>query len=567
VNNIQARRIIESRFTVAIFAGILLALAFPRVGIAGLAWIAPGLLALAGLGTRGWESFRIGYVGGLAYYLVSLNWLLRIPYRWLGIPLGPAVGLLALSAFLAIYPGIWVWFLSGAWRKPTLSGVEASQGGGTILSWAKDTVALENFWVVRFAWALCGAAAWVAIEMCIARFLSGFPWDLLGVSQYRMLPLIQVAAITGVYGISFVVAWTSLSLLLAGLAILERPAMRYAWLSEIILPLATVSALFLFGIGRTRQTDESVRELKVTFVQPSIPQTLIWDSENDEARFREIIDLSSKALTNKTDLLLWPEAAVPGLVLYNQDHFDALTGLARSKHVWMIVGADDAEPKKNARRKDDLEFFNSSFLISPDGRLEARYRKRNLVIFGEYVPLMNFLPFIKYLTPWIGGVFTPGTDPVPFVMPGLHAKTSILICFEDVFPQLAREYVSEDTDFLVNLTNNGWFGEGAAQWQHGMTALFRAVENGLPLVRCSNNGLTCWVDRHGRIRQIFHDSQGTIYGKGIMTARIPLLQAKRPPTFYNAHGDWFGWTCVAIVLLQVAARAAIWCKRKSSERA
>ena len=114
-------------------------------------------------------------------------------------------------------------------------------------------------------------------------------------------------------------------------------------------------------------------------------------------------------------------------------------------------------------------------------------------------------------------------------------KTSVLICFEDMFPHLAREYADDDTDFLVNLTNNGWFGESAAQWQHAAGALFRAVENGLPLIRCSNNGLTGWVDAHGRLRQVFRDDRGTIYGPGFLTAEIPLLGAgeRRAPTFYH----------------------------------
>ena len=135
-------------------------------------------------------------------------------------------------------------------------------------------------------------------------------------------------------------------------------------------------------------------------------------------------------------------------------------------------------------------------------------------------------------------------------------KTSVLICFEDIFPHLAREAVEEDTDFLVNLTNNGWFGESAAQWQHATSALFRAVENGLPLLRCSNNGLTCWVDAQGRRRQIFRDGGGSVYGPGFMTAEIPLLAPgeKHPPTFYHQHGDWFGWACVAVAATTLVLR-------------
>ncbi len=128
-----------------------------------------------------------------------------------------------------------------------------------------------------------------------------------------------------------------------------------------------------------------------------------------------------------------------------------------------------------------------------------------------------------------------------------------MICFEDVFPHLVREYVDDDTDFLVNLTNDGWFGEGAAQWQHGAAGVFRAVENGLPLVCCSNNGLTCWVDARGRLRQIFESSAHGIYGQGFLLAQIPVLAPgeKREPTFYREYGDVFGWGCVGFIGLRL----------------
>jgi apolipoprotein N-acyltransferase len=305
----------------------------------------------------------------------------------------------------------------------------------------------------------------------------------------------------------------------------------------------------MLGFRQLKAAPETQRTIRVSFVQPSIPQTLIWDTSQDDERFRELLALSQQALTNKTDLLLWPEAAVPKELRYSREMVEAVTTLARSNHVWMIIGADDSEPKPGATDPQDRDYFNSSFLIDPEGSIAAKYRKRGLVIFGEYVPLVRWVPFIKYLTPIQGG-FTPGERAVPFHLTDLGAKTAVLICFEDVFPHLAREYVSEDTDFLVNLTNNGWFGEGAAQWQHAMTALFRAIENGVPLVRCSNNGLTCWVDAHGRLRQILRDRNETIYGPGLMTAEIPIFNGHNHPlTFYTAHGDVFGWTCVAATLI------------------
>jgi apolipoprotein N-acyltransferase len=177
------------------------------------------------------------------------------------------------------------------------------------------------------------------------------------------------------------------------------------------------------------------------------------------------------------------------------------------------------------------------------------------VIFGEYVPLVRWLPFMRHLTP-IGSGFASGDRVVPFKMTTPRVTMAVLICFEDTFPHLAPEYVQEDTDFLVNLTNNGWFGDSAAQWQHAASAVFRAVENGVPLVRCANNGLTCWVDEYGRLRQIFGLESKNVYGEGFMTTKIPLLAPgeKRARTLYNRYGDWFGWGCIGLSVSALALR-------------
>jgi apolipoprotein N-acyltransferase len=575
-------KFIQSRFPLAIVAGLLLASSFPKIGIAGFAWIAPGLMLAAALRRRGAESFRIGYVAGLAHYLASLYWLLLIPYRWHGIPLGPAFGWIALSMYLALFPAAWVWLA----LKVTGAGGQVSGGAGvreevqniqhSTFNVQRSNAALEEIaalnWSRRMFWTFFCAAGWVAMEMIVVRLFGGFPWNLLGASQYRILPLTQIASVTGVYGVAFLVVWTSVSLLGAAAAIVRRPNSRSVWFGEIIFPMLAVATTFGFGFHRIGNLPAPARELKVTLVQPSIPQTLIWNSENDLERFNELIRLSEQALTNETDLLIWPEAAIPKMLRYNEEIRGPLLNLARAHRVWMIVGSDDAEPRAGSQKPGDSDYFNASFLISPQGEIVERYCKRNLVIFGEYVPLVRWLPFLKWFTPIDGG-FTSGDKPGVFEMeimerrsPTRHesnpaekragseisapsetafrVKTSSLICYEDTFPQIGRESASDDTDFLVNLTNDGWFGEGAAQWQQAACATFRAVENGLPLVRCANTGLTCWIDEAGRIRETFSDKTGSVYGAGFVTMEIPLTE-NRTPTFYHQHGDWFGWGCVA----------------------
>jgi len=494
-------------------------------------------MLLAARGRRGAEAFRVGYAAGLAAALGSFAWLLLIPVTGF-----PVLGWVALSAYLAAYPALWVWLANYDEAAPAAD------------SWSR-----------RSLWARTGAAAWVALEMLRARLFTGLPWNLLGVSQYTMTPLIQIASVTGVYGVSFLIVWVSLSFYSAGRLILTRPSTRFAWQGEIIIPMFAVAILFAVGVFTLRPPEPDASPvrfttkqpyLRVTFVQPSIPQTLLWNPAADARLFNRVLDLSRQGLTNDTDLLIWPEASLTKMVRYDDPTLLAVSDLARSNHVWMIISSDDAEPARGAPPgSGDTDDFNSSFLVSPAGQLVNVYHKRKLVAFGEYIPLIRWVPFIKWFTPITGG-FTPGDRAVPFELANLHVKTATLICFEDIFPDFVREYAGDDTDFLVNLTNDGWFGEGAAQWQQAAAAVFRSVENGLPLLRCANTGLTCWIDAHGRIQQVLQDGRGAIYGPGTLTVDVPLLPSgtKRIPTYYHLHGDRFGWACVLVTVVLLARK-------------
>jgi apolipoprotein N-acyltransferase len=517
------------RYGLAALAGLLLSASFAPWEVAGAAWAGPGLMLFCGLGQSGGRAFRLGLVAGFAHFLSSLYWMLSMPFTWHGIPLAPALAWVALSAYCGFYFGIWVWFCwkifpSGA-GEPEYSLVAAVDQFLSIAWWQ------------RAGWAVLCAAAWTALEMARARVLSGFPWNFLGASQYTMLPLIQIASITGVYGVSFMIVWFSVAIGGVMLVLARRPSTAAIW-SQAALPLLVLGWIVAYGMTKTLGIPSPKRQIKVALIQPSIPQTLIWDVKENAIRFQQVIALSEKALAEKPDLLVWPESAVPEL---GPEVEQAIERLLASHPAWLIFCADSQEPLPSGQTAD----YNSSLLVNPAGVGEAIYHKRRLVIFGEYIPLVRWLPFLKWLTP-VGDGFTPGDRAVQFNLTSLSVKTSVLICFEDMFPQEARDHVEDDTDFLINLTNDGWFGDGAAQKQQAASAIFRAIENGVPLVRCANNGLTCWIDAQGRIREALK-AGGSIYGPGFITPQIPLRDpGQRAQTIYNRYGDWFGWSCCVL---------------------
>jgi apolipoprotein N-acyltransferase len=344
--------------------------------------------------------------------------------------------------------------------------------------------------------------------------------------------------------------------------VLQRAGQPRRWAGEVALPLLLGAVVGAFGVAQTLApgVPAETPRLKLALVQPSIPQQWIWAPEERSRRFQQLLAMSERALAEKPDVLVWPEAATPGYIRWETNVYQPITNLLARQATWLILGADDFTLRRDTKEPEIAESYNSAMLLSPQGEFRGVYHKRRLVIFGEYLPFHRWLPFLER---WTGlGSFTPGRDPVPFVLPEHKAKTSVLICFEDVFPHLTREYVEEDTDFLLNLTNNGWFGESAAQWQHAANAVFRAVENGLPLVRCANNGLTCWVDAQGRMQSVAFADGTSVYGVGIKMVAVPLLGRNRRATYYWRHGDVFGWSCVAWSLMN----AGLNLRRRREER-
>lgn len=532
--------------------GLLLALSYPKPGWSGLAWIAPGLLLTVTAGLPRGGTFRTAYIAGLTHYLVSLGWLLHIPF-----PPGAIAGWLSLSAYCAVFPAAWtllVWHgLPAAFPSnptPDNASIPVPDLPGSNIRFLDRCQTMP--WISRTTVLLSVAAAWVLGEMILGRFLSGFPWNFLGISQYRNVPLIQISSFTGIYGLSFLVCWVSVSgalvvhrlcQALGGRRPLpsllhDRPSnLPLEWAADLRLPLFTLLAVTGWGLHSiTVPSSPDTRYITLALIQPSIPQTLIWDDMGSTNRFEQIYALSEKALIGKPTVLIWPENSLPSI---GRDQFDRMLALTASAGCYWIFGSDDLEILPDATNA-----YNSAFLFNPSGRFAATYRKQQLVMFGETIPLEHWLPFMKWLTP-VSGSLTPGKAPVPFQLGSNGPVASPLICFEDNFPHHTRKYATADVDFLLELTNDGWFGESSAQWQHAASTAFRAVENGVPLVRVANNGLTGWIDEHGRFREILGLESGNVYQPGFLTVSLPL-PPRTPPratTFYTKYGDLFGWIC------------------------
>ena len=516
---------------VPILIGGLLGLAFPYPGIAGLGWLMPGILILSSLYWKNITQylgfcvssnitfFSYTWLAGFSFWLISLRWLLYIPF-----PMGALLGWISLSAYLGIYIGVWGYLTCKlSMRLPV--------------------------WKLS----ITSAAIWVILEWIRGHFLGGFAWNMLAVSQHNVLVLTQFASIAGEYGISFIMIAFSISWSIGVchlIIFLKKEYIRKAiesrvsihipvmlFLREGLFWLLIVATVISYGTYKLTQQQRTAEKMySVCLIQPSIPQTLIWDPKENQKRFEKLIEISEKIIaTNIVDLLVWPEAAIPGYIRYDQDISNRISNLAQVKKVPIIFCSDDAEPSKSDAGKNS--YFNCAFFMGSNGELLGRYKKQHLVIFGEYIPLLKYLPFLQYLTP-ISGNYESGNEYTTFAWPSHDTPISPLICFEDSFPDEVRLHTVTRACAFVYLANAGWFGESSAQWQHLANARFRNIENGIPGIRCCNNGITCWIDKYGNVHDIFLDDLSSVYGGGGYIIHIPI-QSAQTQTFYQKYHLYF----------------------------
>lgn len=485
----------------ALAAGGLLSASFAPLEAHQAAWLAlvPLLMACRRAPTLR-AAFRLGFIAGAVFWLTSIWWLSRVTYA----------GWITLSFYCACYIGV---FAAGAslWFR----------------RFGHEQLA-ANVGFMAFT-----ACAWAGLEFVRCTFATGFPWNALGVSQAGNPAMLQGAAWGGVYAVSALVVWVNAGMAVTALRYFERAGRwgRRPHL-ELMLAFLVLALAFWGGARRVRSLSEGDTALRVGFVQPGIPQDDKWDSNTVELIYRRLEELTLGALrAGPLDLIIWPETALPDDVRYSQPSYDLVYRLC-TQGAPILVGSMDSEwPEDGAAR-----YYNSSFLFDPEGRVVESYAKQHLVLFGEYIPFRNALPFLRAMTP-IQESFTPGTTSTVFRLTSPPVHFSVLICFEDTIPALARRAVRAGARLLVNQTNDAWFDPSSASRQHMAQCILRVVETGVPVVRVANTGISCYINRRGFVEAILQDEQGNTQVAGFKTLRIRAAPESLEPTFYLQHGD------------------------------
>jgi len=388
---------------------------------------------------------------------------------------------------------------------------------------------------------------WVCLEYLRGVLFTGFPWGLIGYSQYHFLKLIQISDIFGVYGVSFLIVSANgiiffALLYLTGRKWRKRPVSgRLALFSAISLACMVGLALG-YGNVRLKSIDRMIakdRSVDVSVIQGNIPQDEKWDAAFCNKTIDTYFRLSGQAMKSHPGLIVWPETAAPFYFGYEADLTKEVTDGIRDMRAYFLIGAPTVEFHEKKDR-----YYNSAYLISPEGRVVGRYDKVHLVPFGEYVPLKKFLPFLGHIVAQVGD-FNSGKIGNTLNWKGIHI--GVLICYEVIFPELALKLVQNNAGLLVSITNDAWFGNTSAPYQDFYMAAFRSIENRRSLARAANTGISGFVDPAGRVM-----GQTGLFYEAAMTRKVPIIQNYQ--TIYTRYGDLLVWACFIASILYLMIR-------------
>ncbi len=482
----------------ASLSGLLLFLSFPKFGNGLVAWVALIPLLLSLEGAKPAEGFKTGFLAGLIAHAGTLYWIayVVVQYGYLPVYVGVAATLL-LAAYLSLYTACF----------------------------AIGVVLLRPQGAAGF---VVPPLIWTVLEFGRSHLLTGFPWNNLAHSQYLFGNIIQIADVTGTYGITFAIVMVNTIL---GTVLASCSSQRSnLCVSGIVIASLTLMITGVYGHYRTGEIREKMKEasaIEVSLVQGNIDQNIKWDKRYQAETLNIYRNLTLKSLPSPGGIILWPETAAPFYFEQPGTLRDSMIDLVRAAGRSLLFGSPYFE-----ERDGNLTFMNSAYLIRQDGTVGGRYDKVHLVPYGEYVPLRTLFPFFSKMVAGIGD-FQPGKGYES--LSGDGYRFGVLICYEAIFPEGARNYKRGGADLLVNMTNDAWFGLTSAPYQHLAMTVFRAVENRLYLARVANTGISAVVDPLGKIL-----IQTDLFERTVKQCGVKFIDEK---TIYAAYGDVFVYLC------------------------
>jgi apolipoprotein N-acyltransferase len=526
------RKIHSSAWILALLSAIFQILIFPLPGVYVLGWLALAPLLIALMRTQSmselqvegsvrlqpatpWQGFVLGYLSGIIWYAGTCYWIYDTmrQYGGLDAPIALLV-LLLFSCYLGLYHGVFG-ILVALLARPHDH---------------RRALVLAPF-------------LWVAVELARTR-ISGFPWNLLGISQVDNIALCRIANWTGVYGVSFEIALVNVALAVAFLIPRPKRGMMFA---------AALAAAVVLQAGRLMEAPSAKGDRAALLLQQDIPVAANWSPAYFRQTLQQLTELTKTATGSKrepkVDLVVWPESPAPFFT--NDAKFrQTLSDMARETNAWVIVGAiGNNAPSPN----DESPIFNSAALVSPQGDWAARYDKVHLVPFGEYLPFPSLFSFAGGLTKEVGQ-FEHGYSRAPLSAGG--ELVGLFICYESIFPDEVRQSANLGAQVFVNISNDGWYGDSGAYAQHLNQTRMRAIENNRWLLSATNTGVTAAIDPWGRISARLPRKE--------RSALVTSYALTSVTTFYTRHGDWFAYACAIISIGALVERFTLANRKKAN---
>ena len=501
----------SSSWALSVLSGLLLILIFPQFNQEVLAWFALVPLLFAIQNQALGSAARRGFLTGMIFYFFSLNWITNTLVNYGNIPKGLSFVILGLlAAYLSFYVSLFC-VLTVKWGR-----------GKPIYFF------------------LLAPLVWTSLEYLRSTHMTfGFSWLGLGYSQFQTLTIIQPAEVTGVYGISALIVLVNSALHFLINAWIFRSNTIYEWkVSNRVISLTTLvlGLWVIWGGWSLEQTDsqiDSSPHIRIGLAQGNIEQHFKWDKRYQQTTMEFYKELTLKAAKEKPELIVWPEAATPFYYGSDPNGTKYVQDLVRTTGVPLLFGSPYKE--KVAGKLLD---YNRAFLISAQGETIDVYDKMHLVPFGEFVPFRKALFFVEKMVKIIGD-FGLGKRATVFELNG--NRLGVSICYEIIFPDLVRQPVKNGAEYLVNITNDAWFGKSAASYQHISMAALRAVENRTPIIRVANTGISGIIDATGKLQNTTQ-----LFTREFVVGEV--APNKGPRTFYSQFGDIFSYLCLVLTL-------------------